>query len=599
MKKHTKKLLALALAFTMLLGIISTTTAATGKKALNATYKNISITLNGKKITLKDVNGKTVEPFLIDGTTYVPVRAVSEALGLDVDWNGKDNTVVLKNTPVKIQKVVANCTSEPYGKAIQSFTFYVNSTAGITDLTTDDFTCTHLVYDGNEVHKPFDSKALGITFTNNTVTVEVSPFYPDMSFTRAGYWSMTCTNPIFNVNPATELTYSDPVVEAFDNFTVNYGTGKDAATLDCYLYTPDNANGPLPIVIFNSGGTGVSVTGDLYGANFAVSFAKETAQAGHPCYILYPQRNSGSTENLIDGIKSTVDKLVAEGKVDANRIYMTGESAGTSFTVNFIDRHPGWNTAIAIFAGGGMTDECIAKQVKADTKIMFVPCLGDTTAKPEYIAPTYKKLVELGMEPGVEVVWHYYTANDFNALLNDNTYWEFVQDAEYVTCPVYGDMVKTYMYPEGKLHNNSYPGANDTYIKNWLFNQSKVEFTAQRSENYSASHNAKTVDYSIIPEKYTLVAHLEDVPGVPAGTSGPMTVYTNETKDFFYLEFKLNPPLNMMHTDPQYVECVVVGNTSRVIMDCSGTWWTADINNATMPYLMSIIDTIQWQPYSR
>lgn len=571
MKKHAKKLLALTVAVALCLGIVGTTGAATGKKTLSATYKNISITLNGEKVALKDANGKAVEPFIIDGSTYVPIRAVSEALGLDVDWNGADNTVVLKNKPVEVRKVVANCTSEPYGKAIRSFTFYVNSTVGITDLTADDFSCTHLVYDGNEVHKPFDAKALGITFTNDTVTVEVSPFYPDMSFTQAGYWSMTCKNSIFNVNPATELTYSDPVVEAFDNFTVNYGVGEEAATLNCYLYTPENAGDPLPIVIFNSGGTGVSTTGDLYGANFAVSFAKEAAQAGHPCYILYPQRNSGSTENLIDGIKSTVDKLISEGKVDANRIYMTGESAGTSFTVNFIDRHPGWNTAIAIFAGGGMSDECIAKQAKAGTKIMFVPCLGDTTAKPELIAPSYKKLVELGMEPGVEVVWHYYTAEDFNALLGDNTYWEFVQDAEYVTCPVYGDLVKTYMYPEGKLHNNSYPGANDTYIKNWLFNQSKVEYTAERSENYSANYNAKRTDYSIIPEKYTLVADLENVPGVPAGTTGPMTVYTNEAKDFFYLEFKLNPPLNMMHTDPQYVECVVVGTTSRVIMDCSGT----------------------------
>ena len=590
-----RKLVSILLVVALCMGLAGTALAVT----LTVTSDpSIKVVKDGEEISLENVNGTPVNPFNLDGTIYLPIRAISEALGLDVDWQRDGNQVIL-GQPLKVESVVANCTSEPYGKTIRSFTYHVNSTRSIMDLTVEDFQCTHLVYDANEVHKPFDAKALDIYFTQDTVTVEVEPFYPDMSFTREGYWKITCTNPAFNVDPSTELTYSDPVVEAFENFELTYGVGEDAARMDCYLYVPESANdGPLPIVIFNSGGTGVSTTGDLYGANFAVSFAKDTSQNGFPCYVFYPQRNEGSTENLIDCIKEYVDQLVAEGKVDENRIYMTGESAGTSFTVNFIDRHPGWNTAIAIFAGGGMSDECIQKQVDAGTKIMFIPCLGDTTANPVNIAPTYQKLVELGMKPGVEVVWHYYTANDFNALLGDNTYWEFMQDAEYVTDPVNGELVKTYNYPEGKLHNDSYPGANDTYIKAWLFNQSKEEFTAERSEDYSAQYTASHTDYSVIPEQYTQVADLEDVPGVPAGSTGPMTVYTNDTHDYFYLKFNVNPPMDQMHPEPQYVECVIVGNTARVIMDCSGSWWTPDINNATLPYLMSIMDTIEWNDYT-
>lgn len=45
-------------------------------------------------------------------------------------------------------------------------------------------------------------------------------------------------------------------------------------------------------------------------------------------------------------------------------------------------------------------------------------------------------------------------------MLGDNTYWEFMADAEYVIDPVTG--TKSYMYPEGKLYNVSYPAANDT-----------------------------------------------------------------------------------------------------------------------------------------
>lgn len=58
-------------------------------------YKNIEVTLNGEKLNLKDAKGNTIEPFIFDGTNYLPVRALAEALGLSVSWNSATNTVVL------------------------------------------------------------------------------------------------------------------------------------------------------------------------------------------------------------------------------------------------------------------------------------------------------------------------------------------------------------------------------------------------------------------------------------------------------------------------------------------------------------------------
>lgn len=62
-------------------------------------YNDIKIRLNGKTLTPKDAAGNPVEPFIIDGTTYLPVRAVGEALGLNVSWDGATNTVILGNDP--------------------------------------------------------------------------------------------------------------------------------------------------------------------------------------------------------------------------------------------------------------------------------------------------------------------------------------------------------------------------------------------------------------------------------------------------------------------------------------------------------------------
>ena len=70
--------------------------SSTGNKTVELTYRDIKITLNGTPITPKDANGNAVEPFIIDGTTYLPIRAIADALGLDVGWDPGTSTVTLK-----------------------------------------------------------------------------------------------------------------------------------------------------------------------------------------------------------------------------------------------------------------------------------------------------------------------------------------------------------------------------------------------------------------------------------------------------------------------------------------------------------------------
>lgn len=71
--------------------------AANLTKTAELVYKDIKITLNGGEITPKDANGNVAEPFIIDGTTYLPVRAIGTALGLGVEWDSAKNTVKLSN----------------------------------------------------------------------------------------------------------------------------------------------------------------------------------------------------------------------------------------------------------------------------------------------------------------------------------------------------------------------------------------------------------------------------------------------------------------------------------------------------------------------
>lgn len=97
------RIISLMLAFVLLLGLAIPTLAATKTtKQMTAEYSGIQITLDGQKVDPKDANGVSVEPFIVDGTTYLPVRALANALGLNVDWDQATQTVVL-STPEKEQ----------------------------------------------------------------------------------------------------------------------------------------------------------------------------------------------------------------------------------------------------------------------------------------------------------------------------------------------------------------------------------------------------------------------------------------------------------------------------------------------------------------
>lgn len=84
---------------TMLLIVILTGTAVatTANVTKTLVYRDIKVSLDGNVLDLKDAAGNHVEPFMFDGTNYLPVRALSEALGLNVSWDAAANTIVLSS----------------------------------------------------------------------------------------------------------------------------------------------------------------------------------------------------------------------------------------------------------------------------------------------------------------------------------------------------------------------------------------------------------------------------------------------------------------------------------------------------------------------
>ena len=76
-------------AFSIVLTATLPALAASLTQSVTITYRDIKVTLNGQQIELAN------EPFLLNGTTYLPLREVASALELDVSWDGSTSTVKL------------------------------------------------------------------------------------------------------------------------------------------------------------------------------------------------------------------------------------------------------------------------------------------------------------------------------------------------------------------------------------------------------------------------------------------------------------------------------------------------------------------------
>ena len=118
MKKYFKGFIIGVVISTLL---ISTALGTSVKKTIEVVYNSVNITVNGKKVNADNI--------LYNGTTYVPLRAVSEALGKEVGWDQNTKTASINDKDTIINKPVQPQTSaineylvkDDTGKALYSF----------------------------------------------------------------------------------------------------------------------------------------------------------------------------------------------------------------------------------------------------------------------------------------------------------------------------------------------------------------------------------------------------------------------------------------------------------------------------------------------
>lgn len=82
----------------ILIGTVVTAGGAIAKSSfetIQVEYDNIKVYKDNVLCELKDANGTVIEPFIYNGTTYMPVRGTANIAGMDVTWEGSTKSVYL------------------------------------------------------------------------------------------------------------------------------------------------------------------------------------------------------------------------------------------------------------------------------------------------------------------------------------------------------------------------------------------------------------------------------------------------------------------------------------------------------------------------
>lgn len=99
-----------------LMGITIGAVGASNQEEIKAFLDySLKIKLNGRDFNPIGADGKEIKPIIYKSTTYLPVRAIGEALSIAVDYDGKTHTVYLgekDRIPVEGKDYVNNYTSQ-------------------------------------------------------------------------------------------------------------------------------------------------------------------------------------------------------------------------------------------------------------------------------------------------------------------------------------------------------------------------------------------------------------------------------------------------------------------------------------------------------
>lgn len=215
--KRTLKMLCISMAVIFSLSIFAYATSQT--KDIEVLFNDIKILINKENFSAKDVNGNNVEPFIYNGTTYLPVRAIANAFDKNVDWKPETSTVVLESKKEVFLDSLSYISRFEYPAELT----YIKAgrTFGSTETDNHCIEIGYWDYEGNQISSEIDEFKQKIVYDVKK--------YEKFETILSGYKSK------LNIYGDDKLIYNTPILGEGSNINISIDIS-DYSTL-CFEYT--------------------------------------------------------------------------------------------------------------------------------------------------------------------------------------------------------------------------------------------------------------------------------------------------------------------------------------------------------------------------
>lgn len=342
---------------------------------------------------------------LFIAATVLAVSALSACGSKDrteVSEVGNSNTLT---------KVTVNASVRTTGQYPESFVLTFANEIEEEHVSPEAFHLTgNAGYWGSDDTRSFEADFESAKIEGNTLTLVPADF-PEKYFYVKDFEVSCSEDPVFSFSSSDISVVNTPVADDFETITAD---GK--VSFEYHLFDPGKKE-PIPIVVVFHG---YGDTNNLLTYRTAVEWAEPENQAKRPCLVLAPVIDDKTyfsvkgRDDVFQELHDIVDKLISEGKVDPQRIYVMGNSFGGMSTIEYAEKYPGEVAgAMALCpALSYSTGAMLNLKDMVDVPVWFVHALNDNTIPISNSEKAVAALKKLGAR---EVHFTEYTDDEMNA----------------------------------------------------------------------------------------------------------------------------------------------------------------------------------------
>ena len=191
MKQRLQGMVMGILMTVLMLGTVTAVAASTQR--IEVTY-GINVVVNGVRQNF----ASDMQPFSSSGRTFLPVRGIADALGLDVDWDANTSTVYLRSAGVAPTMLQPEVITEPnYNslgakKILGTWEIELNSFEIKQEIRREVPQNPHILYSGYSADE--GDKLVVVNLTVRNMDTSLQTFLPFVSFNRDTRAMMTYRN---------------------------------------------------------------------------------------------------------------------------------------------------------------------------------------------------------------------------------------------------------------------------------------------------------------------------------------------------------------------------------------------------------------------